>query len=83
MLKRAGFEKRAGLPKSQIFLNIRGDLAVHKHGKSHKFCHECCFMLESIKSKISNHYKGHHKDKVAKWLGFDEVPVRCIYSNFE
>ena len=40
-------------------------------------------MREAIKSKLKTHYHGHHKGKEPKWLQYDEIPIQCIYSNFE
>ena len=83
MKKEAVFKKGAVFDRSKIFHNIRGDLAVYKLNKPYKFCYDCCLMIEASKPKLFKHYRGHHTGKQVKWLGYNEVPVRCIYSNFE
>lgn len=75
----SGSGKVSGFKKSDIFLKIRGDLAVRKYNKPHKFCKDCCLMFEAIQSKLKTHYNGHHKGLEPQWLKYDEVPVRCVY----
>lgn len=69
----------AGFKKSNIFLNMNGDLAVRKNNKVHKFCKDCCLMKEAIQSKLKVHYNGHHKGLEPQWLKYDDVPVKCVY----
>ena len=40
-------------------------------------------MKEAIPAKLKAHYNGHHKGVEPQWLKYDEIPVRCVYSNFE
>ena len=40
-------------------------------------------MKEAIPVKLKAHYNGHHKGVEPQWLKYDEIPVRCVYSNFE
>ena len=56
MKNAAGFENAAGFSKSHQFHDKKGDLAVYKHGKVHKFCFDCCLMKEAIKSNQEAHY---------------------------
>lgn len=83
MNKVAVFNKVVVFKKSEIFTCIRGHLAVYKNERAHKFCFHCCYLLEATKTKLENHYNGQHKGEIPKFLGFDEIPVECIYSDFE
>ena len=83
MQKEAHFEKESHFDKSQTFRNIKGHLAVDKQGRPHKFCSQCCLMLEAGRLKLNRHFKAHHRGLEPKFLGFNEEPERCIYSDFK
>lgn len=73
----------ADFKKSHIFSNIRGHLAVHKNDRPHKFCFDCCIILEGANSKLNRHYKSRHKGETAKFLGYYQIPKRCVYDDFD
>ena len=40
-------------------------------------------MLEGSQVKLKRHFKAHHRGLEPTFLGFGDVPPRCIYGDYE